>query len=356
MPVSFFRKLAPIAATMTLSSGLLIAGAGVASANEASQQLVFDSPSSLTVTRDDLGELEVVYDNQSGQFMLMCGVTLSTVEVVDAMRDHLETVDPEDSETAEPPAHIQALVDEATEAGRYSSVFLMAVGPGPTQPSGHIEMGDADFAPAGVAICQGGIQGNEGWVKNGYYEVEVFGTEPTEPAEPAVPAPTPVFDSPSVLGLHRAPTPYVDYYFSYDNQSGRDLYCTVHVATEERTAARLAHLKTAELTMDDVLELPSSGDGYHRAGWFVAHAGTSGQTSTLMIPGPLSEDVTPEAVTLCVDVELNGREFVSFPGEHLEIEHAVLTVEGDDDNGSPQQPGGLLQQILDVIDVFGSLD
>lgn len=355
MPVSFFRKLAPIAATVTLSSGLLIAGAGVASADEASQQLVFDSPSSLTVTRDDLGELEVVYDNQSGQFMLMCGVTLSTVEVVDAMIDHLKTIDPEDSETAEPPAHIQALVDEATEAGRYSSVLLAAMGPGPTQPSSQIEMGDADFAPAGVAICQGGIQGNEGWVKNGYYEVEVFGTEPTEPAEPAVPAPTPVFDSPSVLGLHRDPITG-GYYFSYDNQSGRDLYCTVHVETEERTAARLAHLKTAELTMDDVLELPRVGDEYHRAGWFAVHAGTSGPAKAVMVPGPMSEDFAPQAVTLCVDVELNGREFVSFPGEHLEIEHAVLTVEGDDDNGSPQQPGGLLEQILDVIDVFGSLD
>ncbi|WP_131885890.1 hypothetical protein [Dietzia cinnamea] len=323
---------------------------------------VLDSPSVLTVTGRGTETL-VEYRNESGRG-LYCIALVGEPTLIGDLYASVES-DPANSNGPDPVfSELLATAAAAGKVGTYGGV----VDPGSTvvlegvtenvEPAGILT--DDSFDPVGVSFCS--LFAGE----DTYTEVEISQAGPgdDDDDEQAIVLPAPVIDGPSALRIHPSTLPGEYFHYSYDNRSGRDLICTVFLGSAEYIEAQLTRVNKDDLTVEEALWLPSSAE-QGEAGWFVSRAGTNGPVSTLPVGGPGTTETEPHAVAFCVDAELDGDTLVGAIGDHFEIEtaHYVLDDDGDgpgddspgDDDDADPQPMSIIEQIIDAIDVFGSL-
>lgn len=318
---------------------------------------VLDSPSVLTVTGRGTETL-VEYRNESGRG-LYCIALVGEPTLIGDLYASIES-DPANSNGPDPVfSELLATAAAAGKVGTYGGV----VDPGSTvvfegvtenvDPAGILT--DDSFDPVGVSFCS--LFAGE----DTYTEVEISQAGPgdDDDDEQAVVLPAPVIDGPSALSIHPSALPGENFDYSYDNRSGRDLSCTVFLGSAEYIEAQLTRVNKDDLTAEEALWLPSSSEE-GEAGWFVSRAGTNGPVSMVEVGGPDTAETEPHAVAFCVDVELEGTTLVEVTGDYFEIESAQYVLDddgdgpGDDDDADPQ-PVSIIEQIIDAIDVFGSL-
>lgn len=317
---------------------------------------ILDSPSVLTVTGRGT-ETTVQYKNESGRG-LYCVAMVGEPTLIGEIFSAVEN-DPTSSGVLD--EELLVALEDATRAGTvgtYGGVIdngasmALSANPENVEPAGILT--DDSFGPVGVSFCS--LYAGE----NTYTEVEISQTGPDDGDDnPTGLLPAPIVDSLSALTVLPSPQPEGGFYYSYDNRSGVDLYCTVFLGAQEYVDGQLTRIDKEGLVATDVTWLPSSAEG-GQAGWFVSRAGTSGPVSTLPVSGPGTTETEPHAVSFCLDVELDGNDLVGITGDHFEIETAAFVPAdhegGDDDDDEADEPQpDFIAQFLEAIDVFGSI-
>lgn len=321
---------------------------------------VLDSPSALTVTGRG-AETVVEYQNESGRG-LFCVALVGEPTLIGELYAGIERNPTTGSELDPAFYELLATATAAGTVGTYGggvnadSTAVLPTNTENVDPAGILT--DDSFDPVGISFCSLFAGGDT------YTEVEISQTGPgdDDDDEQADLLPAPVVDGPSVLAIHPSPLPGGGFYYSYDNQSGRDLFCTVFLGSTEYVEAQLTRIDKDDLTVQEAFWLPSSAE-QGNAGWFVSRAGANGPVSTLAVGGPGTTETEPHAVAFCSDVELEGDTMLGAIGDHFEIEtaHYVLddgegSGDDDDDDDADPQPVNIIEQIIDAIDVFGSLN
>lgn len=151
-PSSRFGAVAAVAA---LSAATVVAGSGVAHAQE---RITFSSPSALSVAFQD-DEIVVEYNNRSGH-ALGCVITVSTAPVINTIHNHLTTADDTSEAITDSgtwPEEVWNTINASVSAQEF------AVGEIPDIPVGHSgfvpavpvseEFIHTNFAIEGLSIC-----------------------------------------------------------------------------------------------------------------------------------------------------------------------------------------------------------
>lgn len=184
-------RIGVVVATSILGAATILAGAGVANAQEYPDP-TFSSASELGVERNTDGNIEVSYSNKSGKD-LSCTVIVGEEDLLAELFDLAKSQDAfVTSEPSEMPADIKVKFDAAVEAGTLGAggFLVEAEGEGPVEFVGfEFEPPmptDPDFVPDGMSVCLAGVGGVDyvevettfgiGSLSNPFGSVDVFGS------------------------------------------------------------------------------------------------------------------------------------------------------------------------------------